>query len=218
MQNRVSAALASLPQAVQVQGVNVQKKSTAILQIVTLTSPDGQLRQPLSQQLRDHPPEGRDRAPARRRQRQRVRRRPVFDAHLARPGQDAGARPDAAGRRSRRCSSRAQQVDRRPDRRAAGARRPVVPVHARRVEPPRRSRAVRRRHRQDRRRAARSRGCATSAASSSARRPTARSSSSTASRRPASRSSSRRAPMRSTSPSEVDAKMDGAGARSSRKA
>src|ERR1700757_3599855 len=40
VQNRVSAALASLPQAVQVQGVNVQKKSTAILQIVTLTSPD----------------------------------------------------------------------------------------------------------------------------------------------------------------------------------
>src|SRR3974390_2661603 len=41
VQNRVSVALASLPQSVQVQGVNVQKKSTAILQIVTLTSPDG---------------------------------------------------------------------------------------------------------------------------------------------------------------------------------
>jgi HAE1 family hydrophobic/amphiphilic exporter-1 len=42
VQNRVSAALASLPQPVQVQGVVVQKKSTAILQIVTLTSPTGQ--------------------------------------------------------------------------------------------------------------------------------------------------------------------------------
>ncbi len=41
VQNRVSAAMASLPQAVQVQGVVVQKKSTSILQIVTLTSPDG---------------------------------------------------------------------------------------------------------------------------------------------------------------------------------
>jgi hydrophobic/amphiphilic exporter-1 (mainly G- bacteria), HAE1 family len=41
VQNRVSAALAALPQAVQVQGVNVQKKSTNILEIVTLTSPDG---------------------------------------------------------------------------------------------------------------------------------------------------------------------------------
>jgi HAE1 family hydrophobic/amphiphilic exporter-1 len=40
VQNRVSSALASLPQAVQAQGVNVQKHSTAILQIVTLTSPD----------------------------------------------------------------------------------------------------------------------------------------------------------------------------------
>ncbi len=42
VQNRVSAALASLPQAVQAQGVTVQQKSTAILQIVTLTSPANQ--------------------------------------------------------------------------------------------------------------------------------------------------------------------------------
>ena len=41
VQNRVSTALAALPQAVQVQGVVTQKKSTAILQIVALTSPDG---------------------------------------------------------------------------------------------------------------------------------------------------------------------------------
>ena len=41
VQNRVSSALSALPQPVQVQGVNVQKKSTAILQIVTLSSPDG---------------------------------------------------------------------------------------------------------------------------------------------------------------------------------
>jgi AcrB/AcrD/AcrF family len=40
VQNRVSSALASLPQAVQAQGVVVQKNSTAILQIVTLASPD----------------------------------------------------------------------------------------------------------------------------------------------------------------------------------
>jgi HAE1 family hydrophobic/amphiphilic exporter-1 len=41
VQNRVSNVLASLPQAVQAQGVTVQKKSTAILQIVTLDSPSG---------------------------------------------------------------------------------------------------------------------------------------------------------------------------------
>ncbi len=40
VQNRVAQAMASLPQAVQVQGVTVQQKSTAILQIVTLTSSD----------------------------------------------------------------------------------------------------------------------------------------------------------------------------------
>ena len=40
VQNRITAALASLPQAVQAQGVVTKKKSTAILQIMTLTSPD----------------------------------------------------------------------------------------------------------------------------------------------------------------------------------
>ena len=39
VQNRVSSALSSLPQPVQNQGVTVQKKSTAILLFVTLTSP-----------------------------------------------------------------------------------------------------------------------------------------------------------------------------------
>ncbi len=41
VQNRVASATASLPQSVQAQGVVVQQKSTAILQIVTLTAPDG---------------------------------------------------------------------------------------------------------------------------------------------------------------------------------
>lgn len=40
VQNRVSSALSSLPQAVQNQGVTVQKKSTAVLLFVTLTSPN----------------------------------------------------------------------------------------------------------------------------------------------------------------------------------
>src|SRR5215469_7856432 len=40
VQNRVSAALASLPAPVQAQGVTVRKRSTAILMFVTLTSPD----------------------------------------------------------------------------------------------------------------------------------------------------------------------------------
>ncbi|MGZ3409574.1 MAG: efflux RND transporter permease subunit [Xanthobacteraceae bacterium] len=40
VQNRVSSALAQLPQSVQSQGVTVQKRSTSILMFVTLTSPD----------------------------------------------------------------------------------------------------------------------------------------------------------------------------------
>ena len=40
VQNRVASALASLPQSVQAQGVTVQQKSTAILQIVDVTATD----------------------------------------------------------------------------------------------------------------------------------------------------------------------------------
>jgi hydrophobic/amphiphilic exporter-1 (mainly G- bacteria), HAE1 family len=41
VQNRVASALSQLPQSVQAQGVQVQKRSTAVLLFVTLTSPDG---------------------------------------------------------------------------------------------------------------------------------------------------------------------------------
>jgi HAE1 family hydrophobic/amphiphilic exporter-1 len=40
VQNRVAIAMSSLPQAVQIQGVTTQKKSTSILGFVSLTSPD----------------------------------------------------------------------------------------------------------------------------------------------------------------------------------
>lgn len=40
VQNRVAIAMSSLPEAVQIQGVSTQKKSTAILGFVSLTSPD----------------------------------------------------------------------------------------------------------------------------------------------------------------------------------
>ncbi|WP_084539876.1 efflux RND transporter permease subunit [Azorhizobium doebereinerae] len=41
VQNRVSIAMASLPQSVQQQGVTVLQKGTSILEFVALTSPDG---------------------------------------------------------------------------------------------------------------------------------------------------------------------------------
>lgn len=53
VQNRVASALASLPQAVQAQGVVVQKRSTAVLLFVTLYSPDSALQFSLSRELRD---------------------------------------------------------------------------------------------------------------------------------------------------------------------
>jgi HAE1 family hydrophobic/amphiphilic exporter-1 len=40
VQNRVAIAMSSLPNAVQLQGVTTQKKSTSILEFVSLTSPD----------------------------------------------------------------------------------------------------------------------------------------------------------------------------------
>ena len=94
VQNRVSSALSSLPQAVQAQGVIVQKNSTAILQIVTLTSPDARydslyLSNYATIRLKDEvarlPGVGNVVG---------FRRRPIFHARLARSGQDAGARAD----------------------------------------------------------------------------------------------------------------------------
>jgi HAE1 family hydrophobic/amphiphilic exporter-1 len=41
VQNRVAQALPGLPDSVQTQGVTTRKKSTSILQIITLSSPDG---------------------------------------------------------------------------------------------------------------------------------------------------------------------------------
>ena len=80
VQNRVQLALASLPEPVQAQGVSVQKKNTAILQIVTLEFAGRQVRQPVHEQLRDHQPDQRAGAAAGRRQRQGVRRRQILDA------------------------------------------------------------------------------------------------------------------------------------------
>src|SRR4030095_1803802 len=76
VQNRVASALASLPQAVQAQGVTVQQKSTAVLMFVALTSPDARYDS-LYLAIRHHQSQGPDRAAARRGQRQRVRGRPI---------------------------------------------------------------------------------------------------------------------------------------------
>ncbi len=91
VQNRVAAAMAQLPRSVQTQGVVTSKKSTAILQIITLTSPHGKydalflsnyatLR--LQNELERLPGVGGVTV---------FRHRPIQHAGLAGPGQNAGA-------------------------------------------------------------------------------------------------------------------------------
>ena len=82
IQNRVSNVLAALPAAVQAQGVSVQKKSTAILQIITLELAGRQLGRALSQQLRDDQSRERACALAGRWQCQGLWRRAICDADL----------------------------------------------------------------------------------------------------------------------------------------
>ena len=149
VQNRVSSALSQLPQAVQNQGVTVQKKSTSILLFVTLTSPEAKYDSLYLSNYATINLKRRAGAAARRRQRHRVRRRPVFDAGLARSEQAAGARADAAGRDPGDPAAE-PAGHRRPDRRAADAGRPGVPIHAQRHRPARRRQPVRGHHRQDR--------------------------------------------------------------------
>ena len=65
VQNRVSLAQPMLPDLVKRRGVTVKKKSPSVLMIVNLFSPDLTPRQPLSQQLRHDPTQGRVVASAR---------------------------------------------------------------------------------------------------------------------------------------------------------
>ena len=152
MQNRVAAAMAQLPQSVQVQGVVVQQKSTAILQIVTLTSPkDTYDSLYLSNYATINLLNELARLPGRG-QRQRLRRRPVRHADLARPGQALCPQPGAGGRHPGRSSSR---TSRSP---AARLGTPPAPpgqdfqLHRQRRGPAQRPRPVRQHHRQGRHR------------------------------------------------------------------
>ncbi len=117
VQNRVQLALASLPEPVQAQGVSVQKKNTAILQIVTLDLAEWQVRQPLYEQLRDHQSGRHARSSARRRERKRLRRWVLFHAHLDGPAKAAKFRA-AAKRRHPLHPPAEPEHSRRPNRHA----------------------------------------------------------------------------------------------------
>ena len=175
VQNRVSSALSQLPQSVQNQGVTVQKKSTSILLFVTLTSPDTTfdslyLTNYATINLRDEL----SRLPG-------VGNVTVFGAgqYSMRvwldPNKLQVARADAAGRHPGDPAAE-PAGHRRPGRRAADAAGPGLPVHAQRQRPARRRQPSSRTSSSRPAPTATSRGCATSAGSNSARRPTARSS------------------------------------------
>ena len=116
--NRVQRALPLLPGEVSRQGLVVQKRSTSILQVLTMSSPDGPLRHDLHQQLRAGERARRAAPPAGRRRRLAVRRFGLFDAHLAPARQARAVQPDAVGHRRR--GARAEPaVRRRPLRRGA---------------------------------------------------------------------------------------------------
>ena len=129
VQNRVSAALSSLPDAVQKQGVTVQKQSTAILLVRDADVAGGKVRQPVHGELRDHPAEGRARAAAGRGQRPDFRRRPVLDPRLARSRKAEGAR---AHRLRRHAGAAAAE----PAGRGRAARRPADASRASRSSTP----------------------------------------------------------------------------------
>ena len=151
VQNRVSQALARLPEDVRRQGVTTQKQSPTFLMVVHLTSPDGKydtlyLRNYARLHVKDAA-----RAPARRRRRADLRRRRLRDARLARPGQDRLARPDRRRRGAR--DARAERAGLgRPARRRADAQRQRLPHPDQRPGPPAHRGGVRRHRAQERRR------------------------------------------------------------------
>ena len=149
VQNRVSSALAQLPQAVQAQGVTVQQKSTAILQFVTLTSPDGRYDSlflanyatiNLQPELARLPGVGQVNIFGAGQYSMRVWLDPNKLYARSLTTQDV---VDAL-------KGQNQQVDRRPARHAAGAEYAAFPVHTRHCDAPRRRQPVREHRRQDR--------------------------------------------------------------------
>ena len=110
--------------AVQKQGVNVQKQSTAILSFVTLTSPDKTFDSLYLANYAHDPPEGRTRAAARASATCRSSAPASIRCASGSIRKSCKARGlTAAGRHRRRCSSRASRS--RPARSARRRRRPA---------------------------------------------------------------------------------------------
>jgi HAE1 family hydrophobic/amphiphilic exporter-1 len=131
VQNRVSSALSQAAAIGAEPGRHRAEEIDGDPAVRDADVAESDLRQPVPEQLRHHQYPRRAVAPARRRQRHGVRRRPVFDAGLARSEQAVCARADAAGRHPG--DPAAEPAGHRgPGRRAAGAGRAGVPIYAER--------------------------------------------------------------------------------------
>ena len=130
VQNKVSAALASLPMPVQAQGVDRAEEVDLdpADRVADLAGLD--LRQPLHGELRHHQPGQRAVAPARRRQHAGAGHRRVLDARLARPAEALHLRADAVGGEQDHPGAEPARHG-GPGRRAARAQGPGLPVHGR---------------------------------------------------------------------------------------
>ena len=151
VQNRVAIALAQLPNAVQAQGVNVQQKSTAILQIASLTSKDGRYDSlylsnyatiNLVSELARLPGVGNVNVFGVGQYSMRIWLDPqkLFSVGLTRPG------------RHRRRQAAEPGCGAGPDRQPPGPRQPELPIHDQCAGPLHRRQPVREHHRQDRQR------------------------------------------------------------------
>ena len=170
VQNRVSAALASLPAVGPGAGPDGAEEVDLDARDRVAVLARRPLRQPVSQQLRHHQPGQRAGARAGRRQRHGAGRRHLFDAHLARPDEALHLRPLAQRRDQRRAV--AEPVgDGGPGRHAAGRQGPELPVHGRHPGPARRAGAVRQHRRQGRERQRRPHRAAEGRGEGRARRP-----------------------------------------------
>ncbi len=149
VQNRVASALASLPTAVQSQGVKVREKGNGDPVVRDFDVARQPLRQSLSRQLRDDQHPGRAVAATGRRRRQCFRCRPIFDARVARPGKAQSAKSQRPGYR-RNAAAAEPAGHRRPGRRSADAAGRELPIHDRRPRPPQRRRGVRQCDRENR--------------------------------------------------------------------
>ena len=98
--NRVQTALAQLPQEVQLEGLTVQKKSSAVLQFLALYSDDRRSGPAVRHQLRGDQHGRRAVAHSRRRPGAHLWRAQLFDAHLVRHQAPRQSEADA-GRRDR---------------------------------------------------------------------------------------------------------------------